>query len=323
MKNYLLTPDWIDFVYGVGHNGSHLALRRTKDRWRDPYQVSETGLEWSNASPGFRSRCHQPSAPIIGSRDVRSHGYLAHRLSSRVLHRLVRQLSELGRQRIGQRAELLQQPKQSGHLSALRSDLDLDRDPDPTVRQEGTVHTFRANLRHHSAVRLGDQSGIEAIGAPDQKWVVAHRIDHSARVLFAPSGGDRKARVGPRHPLERHSENHDSTAIHRLLDLPAWKARPEGDLVQNRALHVVIASFVAACRPTLLTRHREHRRVLAGAIVVDTRRALARLAHALRAALRGRIVGPAGEISCLEANVAEHFLGDGDVLRRLRCARLG
>ncbi len=43
--------------------------------------------------------------------------------------------------------------------------------------------------------------------------------------------------------------------------------------------------------------------------------AVARLADYFGTALRGRIVGAAGEISLLEPDVAEHFLDDGDVLR--------
>src|SRR3979409_714426 len=85
--------------------------------------------------------------------------------------------------------------------------------------------------------------------------------------------------------------------------------------MQNAALHVVLASLVATRRPALLVRHREHRRVLARAIVVEPRRAVARFADNPGTSLRGRIVGTTGEMAFLEADVLQHPLDYRDVLR--------
>src|SRR5437868_5449336 len=144
--------------------------------------------------------------------------------------------------------------------------------------------------------------------------MLAHRIDDALWILLAARGGDGEARISARHSLERHPENHDAATIHGLGDLPAGHSRPQRDLVQDRALHVVLATLVTARRPTLLVRHRQHRRVLARAVVVDPCRSATRLPDDLGAALRRGFVRPTSEIAFLEAEVAQHPLDDGDVL---------
>lgn len=84
--------------------------------------------------------------------------------------------------------------------------------------------------------------------------------------------------------------------------------------MQNRPLHLVLAALVTARWPTLVTRHREHRRVLAGAVVVDTARMLTTLTKDLRPAGRRRIVWAAGEVAFFESEVTQHLLYDRDML---------
>jgi hypothetical protein len=59
----------------------------------------------------------------------------------------------------------------------------------------------------------------------------------------------------------------------------------------------------------------EHGRVLSGAIVVESARAGAGFAKHSLASGGHRIVGAAGQISFLEAEIIEHPAGDRDVLR--------
>jgi hypothetical protein len=64
-----------------------------------------------------------------------------------------------------------------------------------------------------------------------------------------------------------------------------------------------------------VVRHGHHRGVLSRAVVVQPRGTLTGFSEDFRAPLRRRIVGAAGKIAFLEADVVEHPFNERDVLR--------
>jgi hypothetical protein len=62
-------------------------------------------------------------------------------------------------------------------------------------------------------------------------------------------------------------------------------------------------------------RHGKHRRVFAGAVVVEACGAIAGLTHDPGTALRRWIVGSAGKVAFLHPDVAQHSFDDRNVLR--------
>ncbi len=176
------------------------------------------------------------------------------------------------------------------------------------------MHSFRTDFRDDSPTRLRNQRGIESIGATHQEWVLAHRVYDPSRKFFSASGGDPEARVRPRHSLESHPKDYHAASINRLDELAARHVGPERDLLQNPPLDVVFALLITLRRPTLVTRERQHRGVLARAVVVQSRGAAASLSQDFGAALRRGLVRTTGEITFLETDVVEHFLHERDVL---------
>src|ERR1051325_340213 len=73
--------------------------------------------------------------------------------------------------------------------------------------------------------------------------------------------------------------------------------------------------LVSVRMPARGLRAREHRRVFARTVVVETRQPRTRLTQQLEPARRQRVVRTTGEIALFEADVAQHLLREGDVLR--------
>ena len=85
----------------------------------------------------------------------------------------------------------------------------------------------------------------------------------------------------------------------------------------------MFGALVALVRPPGNVCAREHGGVLARTVVMQPRRALAGFTNDTRPAWRQRLVRAAGEVALLEAEVAQHGLGDHDVLRFASVGRAG
>src|SRR4029079_1082863 len=117
-----------------------------------------------------------------------------------------------------------------------------------------------------------------------------------------------EARIRASHSLECHAEYHYPTPVNCLRDFCARDVRPERDLMEDAALDMVLAALVALRGPSFVPRLREHGGVLPRAVVVESRRPLARLSKNLRSTLGRGLVRSAGEITLFELEVAQHPL---------------
>ena len=77
----------------------------------------------------------------------------------------------------------------------------------------------------------------------------------------------------------------------------------------------MLLALVAERVPACSVRAREHRRVLARAIVMESRRARTGFSQDAQTTRGQRIVWPAREIPFLHSDIAQHRLGEHDVLR--------
>ena len=118
----------------------------------------------------------------------------------------------------------------------------------------------------------------------------------------------------------------NATTPHPSIAWPMFASVEPGpmrDGLERAALHGVIAPLVPVRVPTGGVRAREHRGVLAGAVVVESRQPRARFAQQLHPARRQRVVRAAGEVALLESDVLEHRLRDRDVFGLAAMRRAG
>ena len=55
------------------------------------------------------------------------------------------------------------------------------------------MHSLSADFGDYPTLGLGDQRSVESIGAAEEEWVLAHRVDDPLRNLLASRRSDGEA----------------------------------------------------------------------------------------------------------------------------------
>src|SRR5260221_1092825 len=201
----------------------------------------------------------------------------------------------------------------------------LEPNANPFIHQSHRMHALGSDLRDDASLGGLDEGAIEAVAAADEERARLHRVNDARRNLLRAAGTVGETRVRARHGLEPECEDHRAAPIHGALDVDFRHAGPTRYLRETIHLHRMLRALVADRGPALGVRSREHRGVLAGAVVVKPRRTFARFAEELLPAGCDGIVRSARPLTPLPAERREHSFRDCDVLRlaasRAACER--
>src|SRR5882762_3822438 len=184
----------------------------------------------SGAPVSLILRLPRPSSPILSLLQSSIYTQLAYGLAARVHGG-----SHLERPRPGTEAQLLEHGRHGEGRSDGVSVGHLERDAEPLLSEEGTIHALGADLDDHTGgVRL-HHVGAGTTFAGDELGVTQHGVDDPPAPcsrLLAP-----QFRIRPRHVSQRKPEAHHAAPVHRRLDLSDRDVGPAADLRQAALLH--------------------------------------------------------------------------------------
>src|SRR5690242_2128075 len=262
-----------------------------------------------SGTPPISSAVHQLRTPHLVL-DAK----LAYDLAAGVANGAMEEFIETGRKLPRQHIEVLQHADDARELRPLRAVFHLDGNPQSARGNGDRMDSLGADLRDHGPLGLFDEDRIEAIGAAYEKGSGLHRVYDAPADLVVLARGARKVGVRPSHVIEREREHHRAAAVDGPTDGGLRKPRPFGHCLETTPLDRMLLALVAKGWPVRRVRARQHRGVLARAIVVETGRPRTRLPQNTNPACGERFVRSTREVTFLHPDVAQHRLGEDNVL---------